>query len=94
MKLEWSPLALADLSRFAEFLIENHPSLAATIAAEIAFKAAILEQQPRIGQPILGRKKFRRIVLRAASAAYVLEYRTLGERVIIVRVFHARERRG
>lgn len=93
MKLVWSPLALADLERFAEFLEKEHPGLSAIVAEEIAFKAAAIEQQPRIGQPIISKGEFRRLVLRAAGAAYVLQYRILDERVIVVRVFHAREAR-
>jgi plasmid stabilization system protein ParE len=93
LRLEWSPRALADLARFVDFLEEDHPGLAAIIAEEITFKAGILAQQPGIGQAMLGNPKFRKFVLSAGGGAYVLQYRTLGERVIVVRVFHAREAR-
>jgi plasmid stabilization system protein ParE len=92
--VDWSPRALADLSRFAQFLATDHPTLATAIAQEIASKATILQQQPQLGRAIVGRERFRKIVLRAGGAPYVLEYRALGERIIIVRLFHAREGRA
>nr|WP_291692446.1 type II toxin-antitoxin system RelE/ParE family toxin [Bradyrhizobium sp.] len=35
MKVEWSEEALADLDRFAEFLIQVGPTLAAKVAREL-----------------------------------------------------------
>jgi plasmid stabilization system protein ParE len=93
MKLEWSPRALADLGRFAEFLKEDHPGLAAIIAGEIASRALVLETQPNIGRASPGNEKFRAFIAHVGGAAYVLQYRPRGERIIVVRVFHAREHR-
>ena len=59
MKLEWSDDALADLDRFAEFLNQQHPSLAAGVAKEIVAKIQVLTEHPRLGRPIAGRQEYR-----------------------------------
>jgi plasmid stabilization system protein ParE len=93
MNLEWSDEALADLDRFAEFLHRQHPSLAAVVATEIVNKAQVLSAHPRLGRPIAGRREYRQIVLQVLGAAYVFQYRFDGRRLVMLRVFHARESR-
>jgi plasmid stabilization system protein ParE len=93
MKLEWSDQALADLDRFAEFLHQEHPSLAAIVAAEIIGKAQVLSEHPQLGRPIAGRPEYRQIVLQVLGAAYVFQYRFDGQRLVMLRVFHGRETR-
>ncbi|MBR1245330.1 type II toxin-antitoxin system RelE/ParE family toxin [Bradyrhizobium sp. AUGA SZCCT0169] len=85
MRLEWSDAALADLDRFAEFLIE-HPAFAAIVAREIVDKVQVLSEHPKLGRPIAGREEYRQIVLQGLGAAYV-------KRLVMLRVFHAREAR-
>jgi plasmid stabilization system protein ParE len=93
MTLEWSGDALADLDRFAVFLHQHHPSLARIVAREIVEKAQILSDHPQLGRPIAGRDDYRQIVLRVLNAAYVFQYRYDGKRLVMLRVFHGRERR-
>jgi len=93
MKIEWSDAALADLDRFVEFLNQQHPSLAARVAAEIISKVEVLSEHPRLGRPIAGREEYRQIVLQVLRAAYVFQYRFDGKRVVMLRVYHAREAR-
>jgi len=93
MKLEWSDEALADLDRFVEFLNREHPSLASIVAGEIVSKVAVLIDHPRLGRPIAGREEYRQIVLQVLGAAYVFQYRFDGQRLVMLRVFHARESR-
>jgi plasmid stabilization system protein ParE len=57
VKLEWSAAALADLDRFAAFLHQDHPEL----AAEIRAKAEVLSDHPLIGRPLAGRPKLREL---------------------------------
>ena len=94
MKIEWSAAALADLDRFADFLQDRHPRLSAIVAREIIAKARILTDSPRLGRALAGRDEYRQVVLRVLNAAYVFRYRVLEDRIIILRVFHGRERRG
>lgn len=93
MRLEWSAMALADLDRFANFLHDRHPHLAKTVAAEIRNKAAILSDHPLMGRPIIDRPEFRELVLEVLNARYVFRYATDGKRLVMLRVFHARELR-
>ena len=91
--LEWSAAALADLSRFAEFLHQNHPDLARIVAWEIIEKARALVDHPYMGRPIEGREEYRQVVLQVLNATYVFQYRVDGERLVMLRVFHGREAR-
>ena len=93
MKLEWSKAALADLDSFAAFLHERHPRLAAVVAAEIQARALIISDHPQIGRPISARPEFRELVLEVLNAAYVFRYGYDGQRLVMLRVFHARELR-
>jgi toxin ParE1/3/4 len=93
MKLEWSDAALADLDRFVEFLNREHPSLAGLVAGEIVSKVQVLSEHPMLGRPVAGRDEYRQIVLQVLGAAYVFQYRFDGKRLVVLRVFHAREAR-
>lgn len=79
--------------RFAAFLHDRHPGLAHIVAAEIKAKAQILSDHPLIGRPIQGRPEFRQLVLEVLNARYVFWYGIDGERIVMLRVFHGRERR-
>jgi addiction module RelE/StbE family toxin len=94
MTLEWSAAALADLDRFAIFLHDRHPRLARIVGAEIKAKAQILSDHPLMGRPMEGRPDFRQLVLEVLNARYVFWYAIDGERIVMLRVFHGRERRG
>lgn len=93
MKLEWSAAALADLDRFVAFLEEHHPHLARVVAAAIQQKAGILSEPPLAGRTIAGRPEYRELVLEVLRAKYVFRYVYDGERLVMLRVFHGRERR-
>jgi plasmid stabilization system protein ParE len=94
MKIEWSAAALADLDRFSDFLRERHPALSAVVAREIMAKAVLLSEHPFLGRALAGREEYRQAVLRVLNAAYVFQYRVRQERVVILRVFHGREKRN
>ena len=89
--LQWSGDALADLDRFADFLHAQSPALAALVAEAIIARTQILSTHPRLGRPISGREEYRQIVLQVLGGAYVFQYRYDVDRVVILRVFHARE---
>lgn len=93
MKLEWSADALADLNRFAEFLREKYPDLAPVVAQAIVAKTSILAEHPLMGRALADRPEYRELVLEVAGAAYVFQYRYDGRRLVMLRVFHGRERR-
>jgi toxin ParE1/3/4 len=67
--------------------------LAQIVAAEIRDKARILSDHPMIGRPTQGRPEYRELVLKVLKARYVFRYLYDGERLVVLRVFHSRERR-
>ena len=93
MKLEWSADALADLERFAAFLNDRYPDLARIVAREIVVKTNALIGNPQLGRAIAGHAHYRQIVLQVLNANYVFQYRVDGERIVMLRVFHGREKR-
>ena len=93
MKVEWSADALADLDRFARFLHEHFPNLAAVVASELMGRAQALSANPKSGMPIAGREDYRQIVVRVLNASYILQYRLTADRLVILRAFHGRETR-
>jgi plasmid stabilization system protein ParE len=93
MKLEWSAAALADLDRFALFLQERHPRLSKIVAEEIKRKARIVSEHPLIGRQIEGRTEYRELILDVLNATSVFRYAFDGHRLVMLRVFHGREKR-
>jgi plasmid stabilization system protein ParE len=91
--VDWSDEALADLNRFAAFLHEHFAELAPVIADAIIARTELLAHHPQLGRPIAGREEYRQLVLEVLGGAYVFQYRFDSARVVILRVFHARERR-
>jgi plasmid stabilization system protein ParE len=72
MSLEWSARALADLDRFALFLQDHYPALAALVAREILAKAQVLEAHPQLGRPIGRHGRYRQVVLEVLRAEVCL----------------------
>jgi len=91
--LEWSDDALADLDRFAAFLHDQSPGLAAVVAREIIARAQVLSRHPKLGRPLSTREEYRQLILDVLGAAYAFQYRYDGSRLVILRVFHGRESR-
>jgi plasmid stabilization system protein ParE len=93
LKLEWSTAAITDLDRFATFVHDRYQRLAPIIARELVRKSASLIEHPRLGRAVAGRQEYREIVMRVLGADYVFQYRLEPDRIVMLRVFHGRERR-
>ncbi|MEX2127261.1 MAG: type II toxin-antitoxin system RelE/ParE family toxin [Xanthobacteraceae bacterium] len=57
-------------------------------------QAQILTEHPKVGRPLEGRDEYRQLVLLVLNAPYVFQYRHDGERLVMLRVLHGREKRG
>lgn len=93
VELEWSLDALADLDRFATFLHDQFPDLAARVANELITRADVLRRHPKLGRPIATREEYREIVLQVLGGTYVLQYWYDGRTILMLRAFHSRESR-
>jgi plasmid stabilization system protein ParE len=93
VEIEWSLDSLADLDRFATFLHEQFPDIAARVANELIARADVLRRHPKLGRPIATREEYREIVLQVLGGTYVLQYRYDDRTVLMLRVFHSRESR-
>ena len=93
VEIEWSLDALADLDRFAAFLHEHFPDLAARVASELIARADILRRHPKLGRAMAGHEEYREIILQVLGGTYALQYRYDGRTILILRVFHGRETR-
>ena len=93
VEVEWSVDALADLDRFAAFLHNEFPELATRVAGELISRTDVLRRHPQLGRPLGNRREYREIVLTVLGGTYALQYRYDGSSVLMLRVFHGRERR-
>lgn len=91
VEIEWSVDALADLDRFAAFLLERFPDLATRVGREIVARAEVLARHPKMGRPMAGREEYREIVLQILGGTYALQYHYNGRTLLMLRVFYGRE---
>lgn len=90
----WLPEALADVERLYEFLREKNPTAAARAAQTIGEGARLLENAPQAGRPLNDDTGRRELFLSFGAGAYVLRYKLNNQgAVVIIRVWHSKERR-
>jgi toxin ParE1/3/4 len=85
-KVIWSPSALDDVDRIAEYIARDAPAKAALFATRLLQSAGRLETFPSSGRPIpeIGDSSCREIIL----GAYRVMYRIVGDAVWITGVVH------
>ena len=92
-KVVWLPEALQDVTRLYGFLADKSPQAARKAAERIVYAARQIEQYPDLGQPMDDGVR-RQIFIHFGAGAYVIRYRSDNEQnVVILRVWHSRERR-
>lgn len=92
--VSWLPEALDDLERLFAFLGEKSPEAAARAARTILDGAELLVATPQLGRPLPDETGRRELFLPFAAGGYVLRYMLEDEQtVIVIRVWHSRERR-
>jgi plasmid stabilization system protein ParE len=96
VKLRYLDAALDDIDRLHAFLTNKNADAAAAAIRKIRDGAeSLIEFSPERGTPI-GRNGFRQLFVRFGRSSYVIRYRidTPRDEVVIVRVWHGRERRN
>jgi plasmid stabilization system protein ParE len=91
VKLLFLPTAAHDLERLREFVEAKDPRAAARIASRLYAAAANLLQAPELGRPIEG-TPYRKLVIRMRRSAYIMHYREREDAIVIVRIWHGREK--
>jgi plasmid stabilization system protein ParE len=96
VRLRYLSAALDDIDRLHAFLKEKNPAAADAAVAKIRNAArSLVESSPERGTPI-GRAGFRQLFVRFGRGSYVVRYRvhSAKDELIIVRIWHGRERRN
>lgn len=92
-ELIWEPGAVDDLARLREFIQPHHPKAAANAARRIIEAANLLVDNPYLGHPIEEIPEFNQLFVPFGKRGYMLRYRVEGQKIIILRIWHARENR-
>jgi plasmid stabilization system protein ParE len=91
VKVAWTEKAVDDLARLHEFLAPANARAAAAAIRSLVRAGGRLAELPRIGEKLdrYEPREVRRLIV----ASYELRYEVKGAEVIVLRVWHARERR-
>ena len=89
LKILWFRVAVADLEEARAYIADDDPEAARRVASAIVNAVDALAEHPAMGRP--GRVPGTRELV-VARTPYVIPYRLRGDRVEILRVFHARRR--
>ncbi|ACD89217.1 plasmid stabilization system [Chlorobium limicola DSM 245] len=90
----WLPDALVDVGRLHAFLYEKSPDAAARAAKVILEGAGLLKSIPDVGRPMDDDTGRRELVISFGAGAFVLRYMwDRHDTVVIIRVWHSKEKR-
>lgn len=89
MTVVWSRRAIDNLVALRDYIEEDSPDSARSIARQILDAAELLTTQPHIGRPgrITGTRE-----LVVAGTPYIIPYRVRGDRLELLAVLHGRQR--
>jgi len=92
MTVRWTGKAASDLARLHDFLRPVAPEAAAKVLAQLARAPDRLREFPRLGEKLDAYlpREVRRIIV----GDYELRYEIDAGTVIVLRVWHCREKRG
>lgn len=91
-QVELTRRAFADLGRLHRWLADKNPDAAERASAAIENGLAQLGQYPLMG-PESDQSRGRELAIDFGRDGYLVRYRVVGQRVIVTRIFHGRERR-
>ncbi len=92
-KVKWLPHAKSDIKRLHAFLKEKNPKAASAAIEAIRVSARKLAFFPEVGRPMDDDTGRRELLAAVGQGGYVLRYLLEGDDVVIIRVWHAKERR-
>ena len=93
MNIVWLPAAIDDLQRLEAFLAQRDDTTPAEVSSLIRNASRSLGTFPERCRRVPGRSNFRELFIEARSQTYVMQFRIAGQSVVIVRVWHSKERR-
>jgi len=94
--LRWLPEAVRDLTRVRDFIQMHNPEAAARAARRILASVRKLLQHPFLGRPVtdIDRPTCRDLFIPFGQAGYCVRYTVTADAIIIVRIWHTREKRS
>ncbi|MDB2439728.1 type II toxin-antitoxin system RelE/ParE family toxin [Hellea sp.] len=93
MKIDWDPLALDDLDRLHDYLLEFSETAADDAIMTILDASDKLLKHPALGRPYKDKSQYRELVIPFGQRAYILRYHPLNDTIIILRIWHGLEER-
>jgi len=92
-RLVWLVPAKQDIERLHAFLKHKNPRAAKRAVRAIRTGAKQLQAHPEAGRPMDDRLGRRELFVAFGAGGYVLRYILDGDTVVVIRVWHAREKR-
>ena len=92
-ELIWERGAVLDLSRLREFIMPHNPVVASNAAQSIIKSANLLADNPYLGHPMDNMPEFNELFIPFGQNGYVLRYRIDNNKIVILRIWHARKDR-
>ena len=89
MQIVWLPRAVENLEEIRSYIAEERPASAEKVAQQIKQTVSLLEDHPQLGKPSLP-DGFRE--LQVAGLPFVIPYKVIGDKLVIVRVFHNKQK--
>ena len=87
----WLPDAAKDVERLRQFIYLNNPDAAERAARRILECSHIIAENPMVGRPVEDRPELKELIIPFGNGSYILRYRKLESKLIIIRVRHSRE---
>ena len=88
MRLTFTLASVQDLKELRSYIAQDNPGAAARMAEAIIAAADRLIENPRLGRPDAVSGTFESVI-----RPYVLVYEIHGDHIVVLRVWHGRQRR-
>ena len=92
LTLIWSSTARHDLIRLREFIEPHNPNAARRSSEKIRKATKLILDNPAIGTRIEGREDHE-FFTAFGQGGYILRYQIIGQKIVILKIWHTREDR-